>query len=447
MNTAIRFFINNASTYGIDPEHIYAGSVSAGAIMGLAAAFMDSADVAAMPRAHRQAVNSVSGGLLGTQHEGYRPHMAGVINLSGAIYHNPNTENNILQNNDDGRYIYTLHSLNDPVIPFFCGHFFLNNNQITQTYQLCGGGYINNYLWDHNNFNLTDPSFIPYLDFQPVIDGLDARLHIEYYAPPVISHPGHPIFNTTREIIDNVVAGIYNHFISNKTFTQDITGIWQRYGNVKTFPAVSMPNIVMLEDGQVGKTAIISKESAHQANEVNSSGVEVNITVGYKHCTADRFVDNSRGLALILGAVKEDYDNDTTLSGSNVANLGVKKTAGVYVVIKQNRIFLRLYDGTLLKSTAIVDDNCSDGPARIYTLQSTIPANPLSNNLPYKASIKLDVMDNGTSTRLISYRFTDASLADQIANGHVGVSTGNSDDSSAQHVISDISFYFDSFDE
>ena len=439
MNTAVRYFVANAAPRRIDPAHIYVGGVSAGAIAGLGVAFLDSADLATMPSAHRAAIASVSGGLLGTQHGGYRPYVAGAISLSGAIYHLPDQGKlSILNNNLGRRYVYTLHSLYDRVVPFGCGPF----SGITQTYELCGGGYIYEALSAARRaIHKGSPAW---LDLKAFRNSLDAHLHTRHYAPPT-STTSDPAFDETRAVIDGVVSGIYPHYRDNRAFVQGLDRRWQRYGNAETYPARATPNVIMLEDGQVGKTALISKIHPQGARSVA-------LTVSYKACSIDGTAEDGYSLTLVLGAQKSDFDVNPTLAANYEENRIDPPTAhGVHVVLQPGRATLRRHEGAVLGTVPRSDDGCAFREPRTYTLlfaKSPAAAAKSPGGAAVKGHIVFEPVVNSerelkfADASKIVYPVTDPQLVHQLTHGSIGIVAENTARGSAQHVISDLKFAF-----
>ena len=441
MNTAVRYFVHNEKTLRIHSAHIYVGGVSAGAIMALAVAFLDGADLSVMPNAHRLAVQSVSDGLLGTQHGGYRPHVAGVINLSGAIYHLPGgSKIDILTNNNDHRYVYSLHSTADPTISYQCGPF-SSVGFATATYELCGGGYIHRELLKSRRaLDLARPAW---LDLKSVSQGVDSKIHVEYYAPGY-TNPRHPAFAETRSAIDDVVAKIYVHHQASHTFAQTVIRDWEAYGNVSMYPALSTPNVIMMEDGQIGKTALISKQKASHATIAA-------VSVKYNACSIDAFREASSNknhtLALVLGARKSEYDANRQLSGEHVADVGVITTRGVYVEIEHDRAVMRRHSGRILGTLNFPDVNCIPGRAMTFNLMFSrwnIKDPAVKGYILFEIVRKSTLLGYSGRSMRITHTISGDALANRLANGYAGITAGNiagdtaakTESASAQHVVS-----------
>ncbi|MDZ4845618.1 MAG: T9SS type A sorting domain-containing protein [Chitinophagales bacterium] len=137
MKASVRYFKKDAATLNelrIDPNQIWVGGNSAGAITALHAAFVN--DTAELP-AHIKPIVAQGGGIDGNSgNPGYSSAVSGVINLAGGI--------NILQwIGADDMPIVSCHGNSDPTVPYNCGNVlysFLDN-----LVDLCGSGAIHSW--------------------------------------------------------------------------------------------------------------------------------------------------------------------------------------------------------------------------------------------------------------------------------------------------------------
>jgi para-nitrobenzyl esterase len=114
MKAAIRFLRNDALTennYGIDPDMMFAGGVSAGAVMANHVGFWDSEE--AIPD-YMQDIIDDNGGFEGnTNNISQSSKVSGVISFSGSLF-----DKNWMDANDPSAYF--IHEEFDPVVP--CGY-------------------------------------------------------------------------------------------------------------------------------------------------------------------------------------------------------------------------------------------------------------------------------------------------------------------------------------
>lgn len=115
MRAAVRYFKANAdrdNTFNIDPDKIFVGGLSAGAIMALHTAILDKddpqTDVFAAYLAERGGVEGTTGDSVNLS---YNSEVAGVIGLSGALF-----DLDWLDENDP--QILMMHGDNDAVVPY-----------------------------------------------------------------------------------------------------------------------------------------------------------------------------------------------------------------------------------------------------------------------------------------------------------------------------------------
>ncbi len=113
---AMRFFINDTQTddiFGINPEMIFIGGVSAGGITSIHAAYMDENDD--VPAFMSQHIDP-DFGLPGASNEftDITPEVQGVLNYSGAIY-------NVSWMDENDEPIFSVHDDQDNVVPYGVG--------------------------------------------------------------------------------------------------------------------------------------------------------------------------------------------------------------------------------------------------------------------------------------------------------------------------------------
>lgn len=121
---AIRYLRANANTYKINSGQIYLGGVSAGGVLGLHEAFLDTeAEVGtANPKMDTAAIGGGIEGLSGTPGQSWR--VKGVINLCGAL-----GDVNWMKNNKNVS-IFSVHGTNDATVPYKTDFFSYSGIQI-----------------------------------------------------------------------------------------------------------------------------------------------------------------------------------------------------------------------------------------------------------------------------------------------------------------------------
>jgi acetyl esterase/lipase len=177
VKSAIRYFrkdFANGDTYGIDPNTIFVGGYSAGAVIAIHLAYIDStSDLPTAPINVQAIVNNVSPthGLEGDAgNYGYSSDVSGVVSFAGGI-----NDVDWLDANDEP--LVSIQGTSDLTVNYNCGPGM--NNQLILT--LCGSGEMHpkadnvGILNDHLSFSGTDhlwaasgnsnPKFVQALDF------------------------------------------------------------------------------------------------------------------------------------------------------------------------------------------------------------------------------------------------------------------------------------------
>jgi predicted esterase len=114
---AIRYFrktVDEGNSYNIDPNQIYFGGNSAGAIIAVHAAFMQEEDIT-----DPELLDALSnnGGIEGNSgNEGYSSEVRGAISLAGAI-----ADINFITESDFNKVLISCHGDQDDTVPYFCG--------------------------------------------------------------------------------------------------------------------------------------------------------------------------------------------------------------------------------------------------------------------------------------------------------------------------------------
>tara|TARA_B100000900_G_C20598844_1_gene724642 strand:+ start:2997 stop:4175 length:1179 start_codon:yes stop_codon:yes gene_type:complete len=132
---AIRYFRKdaavNGNVFGIDPDQIYVGGYSAGAILAVNLAYIN--DTVGVP-SHLLPIIDATGGLEGNSgNPGYSSEVKAVVNVAGAVY-----KSSYIDANDAP--IVSIHALDDGTVPYFCDHA-MSNPLILK---VCGSGTIHN---------------------------------------------------------------------------------------------------------------------------------------------------------------------------------------------------------------------------------------------------------------------------------------------------------------
>jgi len=132
---AIRYFRKdaaaNGNVFGIDPNQIYVGGYSAGAILAVNLAYIN--DTVGVP-SHLLPIIDAAGGLEGNSgNPGYSSEVKAVVNVAGAVY-----KSSYIDANDVP--IVSVHALDDGTVPYYCDHA-MSNPLILK---VCGSGTIHN---------------------------------------------------------------------------------------------------------------------------------------------------------------------------------------------------------------------------------------------------------------------------------------------------------------
>ena len=129
---AVRYFrktVDEGNVYNIDPDQIYFGGNSAGAVMAIHAGFMEEEDVDDLELL--AALNN-NGGIEGNSgNEGYSSEIRGVISLAGGI-----ANLNFITEYDFDKLLVSCHGDQDNTVPYLCGEPVSGIVPI----ELCGGG-------------------------------------------------------------------------------------------------------------------------------------------------------------------------------------------------------------------------------------------------------------------------------------------------------------------
>ena len=141
---AIRYFRKdaaiNGNVFGIDPNQIYIGGYSAGAILAVNLAYIN--DTVGVP-SHLLPIINATGGLEGNSgNSGYSSDVKAVINVAGAVYKSSYIDENDIP-------IVSVHASDDGTVPYFCDHA-MSNPLILK---VCGSGIIHDAVissWIYN---------------------------------------------------------------------------------------------------------------------------------------------------------------------------------------------------------------------------------------------------------------------------------------------------------
>ena len=129
---AIRYFrksVSEGNTYNIDPDQIYFGGNSAGAIIAIHAAFMQEEDITDAELL--TALNNNGGIEGGSGNDGYSSEIKGAISLAGGI-----ADLNFIDESDFDHLLISCHGDQDNTVQYLCGEPLSGTIPI----ELCGGG-------------------------------------------------------------------------------------------------------------------------------------------------------------------------------------------------------------------------------------------------------------------------------------------------------------------
>lgn len=194
---AIRYFrkdaADNGNTFGIDPNQIYMGGYSAGAIMAVNLAFIDSEEE--LPD-YLLAITESSGGIEGNSgNPGYSSEVKAVVSLAGAVY-NPS----FIDSDDEP--IVSVHAEDDATVQYACGPALSQNNMVN----LCGSGVVHEAADEEGVYNAlhvfsSGGHAIPYSSIEEVsipfisaflyttLDCYDATISLEESALDIAIYP------------------------------------------------------------------------------------------------------------------------------------------------------------------------------------------------------------------------------------------------------------------
>ena len=141
---AIRYFRKdaaiNGNVFGIDPNQIYIGGYSAGAILAVNLAYIN--DTVGVP-SHLLPIINATGGLEGNSgNPGYSSDVKAVINVAGAVYKSSYIDENDIP-------IVSVHASDDGTVPYFCDHA-MSNPLILK---VCGSGIIHDAVISSGIYN------------------------------------------------------------------------------------------------------------------------------------------------------------------------------------------------------------------------------------------------------------------------------------------------------
>lgn len=129
---AVRFLRGSAANgnpYNIDPDRIMMGGNSAGAVLAVHMAYLDSADV--LPP-YMQTIVQNNGGFEGNSgNPGYSSHISAVFNMAGAI-----ARTGWIDANEPA--IVSFHGVDDDVVPYECGDVYTGLTGGVDVINLCG---------------------------------------------------------------------------------------------------------------------------------------------------------------------------------------------------------------------------------------------------------------------------------------------------------------------
>ena len=136
---AIRYFrkdYDNGDNYDIDPNQIYIGGYSAGAIIAVNLSYLD--NVSEAPQFMQTIINA-NGGIDGNSgNPGYSSDVKAVINIAGAVY-----KPYLIDVNDEP--VVSVHAVNDGVVPYNCNEVYWSTlGFLADLVTVCGSQVIHN---------------------------------------------------------------------------------------------------------------------------------------------------------------------------------------------------------------------------------------------------------------------------------------------------------------
>ena len=130
--SAIRYMRKSAANgnpFDVDPDNIFIGGNSAGAILALHVAYLDEQDVL---NAYTDSIQNANGGFNGLSgNNGYSSSVKGVINMAGGLI-----SLNFIDNNDPP--LVSFHGVDDDVVPANCGDVYSGATGGLDVINVCG---------------------------------------------------------------------------------------------------------------------------------------------------------------------------------------------------------------------------------------------------------------------------------------------------------------------
>ena len=221
---AIRYFRKDAATngniFGIDPNQIFIGGYSAGAILAVNLAYIN--DTIGVP-SHLLPIIDATGGLEGNSgNAGYSSEVKAVVNVAGAVYKSSYVDANDVP-------IVSVHALDDGTVPYYCDHA-MSNPLILK---VCGSGTLHNALapLDVHNDLYTFPSgdhAIPVLE----MDNITVPFISDFLFTTLDCFEGTALSKNelTVELYPNPARNILNVLVSDQIFdVQVLNMIGERF--------------------------------------------------------------------------------------------------------------------------------------------------------------------------------------------------------------------------
>lgn len=186
--SAVRYFkktIAEGNPYRINPDHIYFGGNSAGAVIAMHVGLMQESDV---QDEIMLSILEQNGGFEGDSgNDGYTSTVNGVISLAGAIH---NTD--FITEEDLGFPIISCHTVNDGTVPYQCGEAL----GISTVPQLCGAGAVKSRtdelnFTSHHHLDFEGTEHVPWEFFSEsqdqMFDFVNTQMYNLLYCPPLNS--------------------------------------------------------------------------------------------------------------------------------------------------------------------------------------------------------------------------------------------------------------------